>query len=70
MLADQGMLGPLVLLREPLFQLYVLGMDETGMRERPFGPKEEPEQVEEGGADGSTEAAAASGDEEASAEVR
>eukprot|EP00952_Eustigmatos_sp_NYUAD-ZCMA_P002877 12568-Eustigmatos_ZCMA.PRE.1 len=39
----QGILGPLTLLREPLFQLHILGMEETGIRERPFGPKETPE---------------------------
>ena len=46
-LCKQGMLGPIMMIREPLFQVYLLGMDEVGIRERPFGPKEEPEEVEE-----------------------
>lgn len=95
------MLGPIMIMREPLFQVYVLGtsphpnhhststadfhaaqpnyprpsithisslflllfcplpgMDETGIRERPFGPKEVPE--EEGA--NADEAAAAEGE--------
>jgi hypothetical protein len=42
-----GILGPVMMVREPLFQVHIFGMDETGVRERPFGPKEEPESVEE-----------------------
>lgn len=41
------MLGPMMMIREPIFQVYLLGMDEVGIRERPFGPKEELEEVEE-----------------------
>jgi hypothetical protein len=41
-----------MMLRDPLFQLYVLGMDETGIRERPFKrivPEPEPELPAEDG---------------------
>jgi hypothetical protein len=46
----QGLLGPFSLLRDPMFQVYILGMEETGVRERPFGPKEETQPEGEGGA--------------------
>ena len=57
-----GILGPVMMVREPLFQVHVFGMDETGIRERPFGPKEEPESVEE--PEGDEEGAVAEGTED------
>jgi len=45
-------MGPIVMVREPLFQIHMLGMNEDGIRERPFGSKTEAAKSEDGSDEG------------------